>query len=214
MPKFFFLFCEIYKRNHFKYFTTNLYNRPFQGKEDDHVNFSKKIWAFTLVQMSKTCTNTYTKWACPHVYMSVFFFKSFFFLMRVYTCEQSVIWHPWTKCFQCQHTQLHWAVSHKEASHVHGKGHALSGSSRISSRDNLRRCGMHSSRGSQHPQLTNQKVLSQHWSFHLDISKIPVWEPQNLPRNAPRNYLETSALSSCMRKWSPREIKAFCSGFT
>lgn len=53
-----------------------------------------------------------------------------------------------------------------------------------------------------------------HWPFHLGNSKIPVREPQDLPRNAPRNYLETSALSSCMRKWSPWEIKAFCSGFT
>lgn len=148
---------------------------------------------------------------CIHVSV---FLRVFFFLMRIYTCEQSVIWHPWTKCFQCQHTQLHWAVSHKEASHAHGKGHALSGSSRISSRDKLRRCGVHSSRGSQYPQLTNQKVLSHHWPFYLGISKIPVWEPQDLPRNAPRNYLETSALSSCMRKWSSQEIKAFCLGFT
>lgn len=143
--------------------------------------------------------------------MSVFF-KSFFSYEGLYMWTISHMTSLNKVLSMPTHTQLHRAVSHKEVSHVHGKGHALSGSSRISSRDKLRRCGMHSSRGSQHPQLTNQKVLFQ--PFHLGISKIPVWEPQDLPRNDPRNYLETSALSSCMRKWSPREIKAFCSGFT
>lgn len=157
---------------------------------------------------------THTLNGLVHMYTCQCFFLRVFFSLwgSIHVNSQSYD-IPEQSAFNAN-TQLHWAVSHKEASHVHGKGHALSGSSKISSRDNLRRCGMHSSRGSQHPQLTNQKVLSQHWSFHLDISKIPVWEPQNLPRNAPRNYLETSALSSCMRKWSPREIKAFCSGFT
>lgn len=52
-----------------------------------------------------------------------------------------------------------------------GKGHALSCSSRIYSGDKLRRCGMHSSRGSQHPQFMHQKVLSHTDLFILAILK-------------------------------------------
>lgn len=141
----------------------------YQGKEDDHVNFSKKICAFTLEQMSQTYIDTYTECACPHAYMSVF--KSFFPYEGLYMQTISHMTSLNKELSVPTHSYIELCPTKKVAMWYTGKGHALSCSSRIYSGDKLRRCEMHSSRGSQHPQLMNQKVLSHTDLFILAILK-------------------------------------------
>lgn len=69
------------------------------------------------------------------------------------------------------HSYIELCPTKKLAIWYTGKGHKLNCSRRIYSGDKLRRCGMHSSRGSQHPQLMNQKVLSHTDLFILAILK-------------------------------------------
>lgn len=156
--------------------------------------------------MAQTCTDTYTECACPHAYMSVFL--KFFSLWG--SIHANI---PKQRAFSAN-TQLHRAVSHKEASHmIHWERTCIKLQQDIFWGQTQKVWCAQQQRFTASSVDESEGALS-HWPFHLGNSKISVREPQDLPRNATKNYLETSPLSSCMRKWSPWEIKAFCSGFT